>query len=202
MEEKRVEFGNGLRGIVCGAGARGPVIISHGAGRGMEAAILEKTAQQLSEIGFVVLRYNFSYLGVRPAPSRGGVSERPELIAAIEFMKPHGNPILIGKSFGARVGSYVAAERDDINRLVFYGLPIVGMSKNAKPRDWSHLAAIKAPMLFITGDRDTLCPLAQLAEVQKHIKSGFDSEIVPGDHSFKPRSEDKAIQLCVAWLDR
>ncbi len=202
MEEKKVEFGNGLRGIICGAGSRGTIVISHGAGRGMDAPILVKTATQLSALGFIVLRYNFGYLGVKPAPSRNGVNEKPEMVSAIEYMQQFGKqPILIGKSFGARVGSYVAAERTDIRGLVFYGMPLEGMSKTSKPRDWSHLSKIKAPMLFITGDKDKLCPLTLLSDVQKDITVPFKSVIVAGDHSFKPKSEDQAVKLCIDWLD-
>src|SRR5579885_3536655 len=133
MKETKVEFGNGLHGITAGAGTRGPVIISHGAGRGMDTPLLEKTSAALAELGFIALRYNFGYIGNRPAPSAGGKKEMQELIAAIEWSKKYGNPILVGKSFGARVGSYVAATRDDIKALVFYGLPLHGMAKNAKP---------------------------------------------------------------------
>ena len=200
VDEKQVQFGQGLNGIISGAGTRGAVIISHGAGRGMDASLLVKTAESLSSLGFVVLRYNFSYLGRRPAPSRGGKNEIPELAVAIDFMKGCGDSVLIGKSFGARVSSYVAAEHDHIRALVFYGLPLHGMAANAKPRDWSHLAKIHAPMLFITGDNDKLCSLSHLREVQKQVTSPYRSEIVPGDHSFKPKSEDAAIRLCVDWV--
>ena len=146
------------------------------------------------------MRFNFGYMGKKPAPSKDGVKERPELVAAIEYMKKHGEPVLIGKSFGARVGTYVAAERDDIRALVYYGLPLHGMAKNAKPRDFSHLAKIEAPMLFITGDRDRLCARDNLLTVQKQVSSEYDSQFVPGDHSFKPKSEDAAIDICVDWV--
>ncbi|RTL38045.1 MAG: hypothetical protein EKK48_22365 [Candidatus Melainabacteria bacterium] len=201
VKESEIKFGSDLYGTINGAGKRGPVIISHGAGRGLDAPILVKTAEQLAELGFRVLRFNFSYIGKRPAPSAGGKKEQPELVSAIEYMRQYGNPILVGKSFGARVGSFVAAERDDIRALVFYGLPICGMGKNPKPRDWSHLGNIKAPIFFITGNNDKLCPLERLAEEQKHVASEFASQVVPGDHSFNPRGEDAAIKLCVDWIN-
>lgn len=201
MHEKDITFGNGLHGIVSGASAiNGAVIITHGAGRGMDAPILAKTAARLADLGFMVLRFNFSYLGRKGAPSLAGKNERPEVESAIEFMKEHDNPILIGKSFGARINSYVAAERDDIRALVFYGLPLQGASKTSKPRDWSHLARIMAPMLFITGSKDTLCPLDDLSTVQKQISVDFTSEVIPGDHSFKSKSEDAALEICINWI--
>ena len=202
MAEKKVKFGDGLHGILNGKGKRGAAIITHGAGKGMDAPLLEKTAIELAELGFVVLRFNFGYLGNKPAPSKDGKKERPELVKAIDYMTKYGNPILIGKSFGARVNSYVAAERQDIRALVYYGLPIHGMAKNAKPRDFSHLSDIDAPMLFITGDRDRLCSKDHLKKVQKLVRSDYDSQFVPGDHSFKPKSEDEAIKVCIDWIDK
>lgn len=202
MTEKNIKFGDGLDGIINGAGSRGSVIITHGAGQGMDASLLKKTSDRLAALGFIVLRFNFGYMGKRPAPSKDGKNEQPELVAAIEYMADIiPEPILIGKSFGARINSYVAATRADIRGLVYYGLPLQGMSKTSKPRDWSHLTRIKAPMLFITGDKDNLCPLERLAEVQQPITVSYESKVVKGDHSFKPKSEDEALEICIKWVD-
>lgn len=202
MTDKNVNFGDGLDGIINGAGSRGSVIITHGAGQGMNASLLEKTSERLADLGFMVLRFNFGYMGKRPAPSKDGKNEQPELVAAIEYMRDLvPEPILIGKSFGARINSYVAATRADIRGLVYYGLPLQGISKTSKPRDFTHLTRIKAPMLFITGDKDNLCPLDRLKEVQKPITVAYESKIVKGDHSFKPKSEDEAVEHCITWVN-
>jgi surfactin synthase thioesterase subunit len=74
------------------------------------------------------------------------------------------------------------------------------MGKNPKPRDWSHLGKIKADVLFITGDKDQLCPQDELAAAQKYLTKPFVSEIVPGDHSYKPRGEAAAQQACLSWM--
>lgn len=197
-----VEFGNGLHGVLQEGGRRGAVLVSHGAGRGLDTPLLEKTAERLAAGGFTVLRWNFGYLAERRAPSAGSKREKSEMEQAIEFLKGRSDAalVLIGKSFGARVSSYVAAGLDNVKALVFYGLPLHGMGKNAKPRDWSHMADITGEMLFITGDRDQLCHLDHLKDVQALVRAPFTSEIVPGDHSFKPRSEDAAIDIAVRWL--
>ena len=177
--------------------------MSHGAGRGLDTPLLEKTAVRLASGGFTVLRWNFGYLAERRAPSAGSKREKAEMEQAIDFLKSRSSAplVLLGKSFGARVSTYVAAGRDDVKALVYYGLPLHGMAKNAKPRDWSHMAEIAAPMLFITGDRDALCRPEHLRDVQALVRSPITSEVVPGDHSFKPRSEDAAIDIAVAWLE-
>jgi len=199
-ETNDVTFGDGLRGILHEGGQRAAVILSHGAGRGLDTPLLETTAVRLAESGFTVLRWNFSYLGVRGAPSSGAKREQAELLEAIAFMANRGPLVLAGKSFGARVSTYVAAGRD-VRAMVFYGLPLHGAGRNAKPRDWSHLSEIAAPMLFVTGNRDLLCPLEHLRDVQQLVRSEYMSEVVPGDHSFKPRGEPQAIDLAVAWLE-
>ena len=203
MKEEKVGFGNQLQGVVNGSGARGSVIITHGAGAGMESTLLKKTAHKLAEFDFTVLRFNFGYMNRKSAPSAGGKKEQPDLHAAIEFMKSHSaNPILIGRSFGARVCANVILERDDIKALAFYGLPLQGASKTAKPRDWSHLARIKVPILFVTGDKDQLCPLDRLELVLGELTAPVTSDIVPGDHGFKPKSEDLAVEICTKWVDQ
>ena len=201
MKEQEVIFGSQLSGIINGDGDRGPVVIAHGAGAGMTAALLKKTAVKLAELGFIVLRFNFGYVSRKSAPSLGGKKEEPDLSAAIDYMKEHGNPILVGRSFGARVCANVSLERDDVKAMVFYGMPLQGASKTAKPRDWSHLPKIKVPMLFITGDKDQLCPLDQLEEIVEGLTAAVTSIVVPGDHGFKPKSEDLAVEKCCSWID-
>lgn len=198
-----VELGNGLHGVLQEGGQRAAVLISHGAGRGLDTPLLEKTADRLEAAGFTTLRWNFGYLGERRAPSAGSKREKADMEHAITFLteRTQAPLVLLGKSFGARVSTYVATGRQDVKALVFYGLPLHGMAKNAKPRDWSHMAGIWAPMLFISGDRDPLCRLEHLDEVQRLVRVPYASEVVPGDHSFKPRGEELAIDIASSWLD-
>jgi len=198
-----VTFGNNLPGILSGQAKRGAVLISHGAGGNMMTPLLVQTAAGLNEDGFLTLRWSFGYVEAGRAPSAGGKKELPEMAAAVDFLVERaGNApvILLGKSFGGRLSTHIAAERADIAALVLYGLPVRGMGKNPKPRDWSHLAKIKADVLFITGDKDKLCPLDELAAAQSHLSKPCQSEVVPGDHSYKPRGEAAALHICLSWM--
>jgi uncharacterized protein len=201
----KVQFGNDLDGILGGQPKRGAVLISPGAGGTMNTPLLVQTANHLNELGFLTLRWNFGYMKTGKPPSAGGKREIPEINSAIDFLATKANTspiILIGKSFGGRLATYVATERSDIAGYVFYGLPLHGMAKNAKPRDWSHLSQFKGKILFVTGDKDKLCSLDHLAEVQKFLKVKYTSEVVPGDHSFKPHGEEKALSICITWMDK
>jgi uncharacterized protein len=203
-----VDFGDGFPGVLTGTPERGAVLVSHGAGGTLNTPLLVQTSEQLAKIGFMTLRWNFGYVKARRSPSAGGKRERVEMEEAISFLRERGREyrkdtpiILLGKSFGARVSTFVGSERTDLQGYVFYGLPLVGASKTSKPRDWSHLGKLSGKAVFITGDRDRLCPLPELTEAQHFLSIPFQSIIVPGDHSYKPKGEQAALAACIEWMD-
>jgi len=205
-----VEFGDGLAGVLTGTPKRGAVLISHGAGGTSSTPLLVQTSNQLDEIGFLTLRWNFGYVAAKRSPSAGGKRERPEMESAISYLRTRSDSvplILLGKSFGARVSTFVGSDLEnsknsEINGYVFYGLPLVGASKTSKPRDWSHLDQLSGKAIFITGDRDRLCPLDELENAQRFLQIPFESIVVPGDHSYKPKGEKAALAACVEWMDK
>src|SRR5207248_239759 len=99
--QSAVEFGNNLQGVLQEGGERAAVLISHGAGRGLDTPLLEKTAGRLADNGFTVLRWNFGYLSERRAPSSGSKREKAEMEQAIEFLTGRSTAplVLMGKSF-------------------------------------------------------------------------------------------------------
>lgn len=202
--EREIAFADGLEGVLLGECKRGAVLISHGAGGNMRTPLLVKTAERLAAVGFMTLRWNFGYTTRGGAPSAAGKRERPEMIAAISHLEQlaPGKPIvLLGKSFGGRVSTFIVQDVKAVAGFVFYGLPIQSMSAKGKPRDWSHLSQLMGRVLFITGDKDKLCPLADLETVQKNIVVPFESIVVPGDHSFKPKGETQALEACIKWFE-
>lgn len=54
MSDKNVVFGNRLNGIISGAGDRGSVIISHGAGRFTECRLMECRLSRSRETGRIL----------------------------------------------------------------------------------------------------------------------------------------------------
>lgn len=202
---EQVSFGESLEGILDKGGNRGNVLISHGAGGDMRMKVLQETAERLASIGFLVLRWNFGYVTRGGAPSFQGKTEQPQMISAIDFLRGQNEKapvILIGKSFGGRISTFIVDRSADIAGFVFYGLPLQGAGKAAKPRDWSHLRNLTGRALFVTGEKDKLCSREQLIEAQRFVQIPFESEFVPGDHSFKPKGESVAVEKCVNWIDR
>ncbi|HEY9776797.1 MAG TPA: alpha/beta family hydrolase [Planktothrix sp.] len=199
-----VTFGDGLHGTIGGRAEQGAVLISHGAGGSKDTPFLKSIASSLEEIGFLTLRWNFGYVDSGRVASAGGKKELPEMQCAIEFLKaraPAVPLILLGKSFGGRVSTYVGQDRDDIAAYVFLGLPLQSMNANGKPRDWSHMAKLAGKLLFITGDKDKLCPLEQLKDVQKSVLVPYKSVVVPGGHSYSQKGTKQALSELILWMD-
>ncbi|MBA2586832.1 MAG: dienelactone hydrolase family protein [Chthoniobacterales bacterium] len=94
----------------------------------------------------------------------------------------HGPTILIGKSMGSRIGCHVSLE-EAVSALVCLSYPLCGGGDPTKLRD-KVLREISAPILFIQGTRDPLCPLELLKQIRPEMKAPNQLHVVQGgDHS-------------------
>ena len=83
---------------------------------------------------------------------------------------------------GSRVGCHVSLE-EPVSAVVCFGYPLCGGGDPGKMRD-AVLRKLRAPILFIQGTRDTLCPLPVLETVRKEMTAENQLHVVPeGDHS-------------------
>ena len=112
----------------------------------------------------------------------------PELIAAHRAALQHarelhsGPAVLIGKSMGGRIGCHVSLE-EPVSGLICLGYPLCGGGDPAKLRD-QVLREITAPILFVQGTRDSLCPLELLESVRTQMRAANQLHVVEGgDHS-------------------
>jgi uncharacterized protein len=205
VTDKRIKIADSIDAEIGGTAERGCVLLSVGAGGSVDTPLFLRTATQLQNLGFRTLRWNYAYVVRGGMASSGGKREIKEMESVLNYLRgvASGKPlILLGKSFGARLNTYIGASTDDISGYALYGLPLQGLSPRAKRRDWSHMAQLKAPIIFITGEKDRLCPLSELTAVQKLLKTTFSSFVVKGDHSYKPHGEDEALKLMSDWFDK
>jgi hypothetical protein len=126
-----------------------------------------------------------------------------DVVAAVSTdYKPH-RLIIGGKSMGGRVASYIAAAADGVSGLVFLGYPLHPPGKIDQLRD-EHLYALKLPMLFISGTKDTLAQRDLLDRVVKKI--GPNATLVwveGGDHSLKKsRKDNESLKAAVDEIER
>lgn len=173
------------------------VILGHGAGANQLTPFMRLFASGLAERGFDAMTFNFIYMEQgRRVPDPKAKLEGC-YGAVIEFARKHkklkGNRVVIGgKSMGGRIASQVAASQglaDEIAALVFLGYPLHPPGRPDKLRD-AHLPEIKAPMLFVQGERDAFGTEEEIRAVIKrlHLPAKLYA-IEGGDHSLKvPKS--------------
>jgi len=181
--------------------ASSALILGHGAGAGQHSSFMVEFARALSLLGLDVVTFNFLYMEQkRRIPDRAPVLEDAyrAVIGAVREQLPSARRALFigGKSMGGRMATHVAAADAalPVAGLVLLGYPLHPPGQPEKLRD-AHLPAVRRPMLFVQGSRDTfgtpdeLAPiLARLAPVPTvHVIAG-------GDHSFKMSKKDPARQ--------
>ena len=148
---------------------------------------MQAWAHRLARLG-EVRPFDYRYrLEGRRAPDR-----MPKLLArhqeALEEARAdHDGPVvLIGKSMGSRVGTVLSAEIA-VDAVVALGYPLKAIRADSPLRD-GPLLAVGAPMLFVQGTRDRMCPLDALETVRARMTAPNALHVVDdGDHSLKLR---------------
>ena len=172
------------------AGAKALYLFAHGAGVGMTHSSMEANAQGLAERGIATLRYQFPYMEKgtkRPDPPRLAQATVRAAAAQAGALAPDLPLYAGGRSFGGRMTSQAQAEAPlpDVRGLAFLGFPLHPAGKPGIERA-EHLARIRIPMLFVSGDRDTLAELSLLKPVVADLGPRATLHVVShADHSFK-----------------
>lgn len=160
------------------------IVLAHGAGAPSSSPWMLGWARRLETIGHVHA-FDYPYLRDRrrrPDGLSALIQAHREAIA--EARRAHDGPlVLAGKSMGSRIGCHVAAETEEpVRALICLGYPLKGPGQG-KLRD-AVLLALRTPILFVQGSRDTLCPLDLLAETRPRMSAENDLYVVDdGDHS-------------------
>jgi uncharacterized protein len=143
-------------------------------------------AEYLGRLGQV---RSFDYPYMQGGKRRGAPDKLEVLIAAhrreleaARVAAPSDRLVLAGKSMGGRVGCHLALEAP-VSGLVCFGYPLRG--QNGKLRD-EVLLALRTPVLFVQGTRDSLCSLVELETVRSRMQTRSELFVVEGgDHSLE-----------------
>jgi uncharacterized protein len=158
-------------------------LFAHGAGAPSTHPWMQRWANKLATIG-PVFPFEYPYMEERrKRPDRLPVLVAAHREALIRARKTHDGPVLlIGKSMGGRVGCHLALE-EEVPAVVCLGYPLCGGGNPEKMRA-EVLLKLAAPVLFVQGTRDSLCPLDLLEGVQEQMKAPNQLFVVEGgDHS-------------------
>lgn len=162
------------------------LLFAPGAGAPSTSAWMGAWARRLASVGDVV-RFDYPYMKAgRKSPDRLPALVAAHRAALAEARAEHGGAavptVLVGKSMGGRVGCHVALE-EPVAGLVCLGYPLVGQRGDVRSEV---LLALRAPVLFVQGTKDTLCPLERLEEVRGRMTAPSMLHVVEGgDHSLE-----------------
>src|SRR5256714_2097268 len=165
-------------------------LFAPGAGAPSSHRWMDGWKKRLALIGDVVtFDYNYMLQGrKRPDPLRQLIATHRKTLAAVRAQSS-GPIFLIGKSMGGRIGCHVSLE-ENVAGLICLGYPLCAMGDRTKLRD-QVLRDLRAPILFVQGTRDTLCPLDLLESIRPQIMApNFLHLVEGGDHSLMVRKKD------------
>lgn len=185
------------------------VLLAHGAGTDQDHASIVALRDGLAAAGHTVLTFNYPYT------ERGGKRPDPQARllechrAALDWFRPQvERVVLAGRSMGGRMGTYLAAQGEDVAGLILFAYPLHPAGKPEKLRK-DHLPDIGAPMLFIVGTRDALSRMDLYDRWVRPLPTVTTVEIDDGDHSFRVRkasgrtnaeAQADVIAAAVDWL--
>ena len=165
-------------------------LFAPGAGAPSSHPWLDAWKKRLARIGDVVtFDYDYMLQGrKRPDPLRQLIATHRKALTAVRAQS-FGPIFLIGKSMGGRIGCHVSLE-ENVTGLICLGYPLCAMGDRTKLRD-QVLRDLRAPVLFVQGTRDALCPLDLLEQVRAQMSApNFLHLVEGGDHSFLVRKKD------------
>jgi hypothetical protein len=162
------------------------IVFASGAGSPSTHSWMQNWKRRLSNLGEVET-FDYDYMRTgrkRPDPLRQLIEVHRQTLDRARERHRSESTILIGKSMGGRIGCHVSLE-ERVNGLVCLGYPLCAMGDRTKLRD-EVLRAVTAPILFVQGARDSLCPLDLLERVRAEMKAPNFLHIVEGgDHSLR-----------------
>jgi predicted alpha/beta-hydrolase family hydrolase len=181
------------------------LVLWHGAGGDINERSLLAVASAAAAAGALVMRARFAYrVAGKRAPDRMPLllaSARETIDAALALPNAGGRMLVLGgRSMGGRVASLVVADGLEAAALVFLSYPLHPAGKPDKLRA-AHLPAIRCPMLFVQGDRDTLCDLALLRPVLERLGARARLSLFAGaDHGMKKAPPDEIARVVLEFV--
>jgi hypothetical protein len=178
----------------CPNDAAAALVLAHGAGAGMQHRSMQAIADAFERRGIATLRFDFPYM----AAGRSRV-DSPE-VATQAIAEAHATaaertklPIWLGgHSFGGRMASHAVVDRNvPAAGLIFCSFPLHMPGKPDTKRA-QHLAAIRLPMLFLSGTRDELAERALLEPLVASLPGAKLHWLDTADHGYRVLKRSRA----------
>ena len=171
----------------CPNDAVAALVLAHGAGAGMQHASMQAIATAFELRGIATLRFDFPFM----AEGRNRVDPpavATAAIAAAYAAAAQRTPLPIwlgGHSFGGRMASHAIVDRAlPAAGLIFCSFPLHLPGKPDTKRA-QHLAAIRQPMLFLSGTRDELAKRELLEPLVASLPTATLHWLDTADHGYR-----------------
>ncbi|KAL6243619.1 hypothetical protein RBB50_009612 [Rhinocladiella similis] len=167
-----------------------PVIFTHGAGGGLSAPALVNFAQGFANTGSNIVCFQGNMNLKSRTKMFGTVLEYEKQKTA----STNWNVAFGGRSMGSRAAVLAAQEDEDVRMLILVSYPLTG--PNGDVRD-QILLDIKpgVDVLFVSGDRDSMCDLKKLKNVRGKMKAKNWMVVVQGaDHGMNVKGGNKGTE--------
>jgi hypothetical protein len=189
------------------------LVLAHGAGANLEHAHMNALSLALNNVGISTLRFNFPFMeqGRRRVDNPDVcIDTIARAVATANRLCPKAKLFIGGHSFGGRMSTHYAVEQPtSADGIILFSFPL-HPSKKPEIKRAAHLDAIDEPMLFLSGDRDTLAETALLKSVTGPLTSARLHWLETADHSYKilkrtrQSAEDvyaEAARVASAWIE-
>jgi predicted alpha/beta-hydrolase family hydrolase len=183
--------------------------LAHGAGAGMDHSFMITLVDSLAAAGIGTFRFNFPFAENKKfRPDTPAVAHQTIEAAMLKAQELYpALPLFVsGKSFGGRMTSQYLSTHTDVNvkGIIFFGFPLHASGKPSIDRA-EHLQAVKVPMLFLQGTKDTLAQWDLIEQVCASLKKAKLVKLEGADHSFKAGKQDIMSLLVKAtseWVEK
>jgi len=164
-------------------------------GGDMHNSVVVAICEGLAADGMGALRFNFRGVGGSGGSFGGGVEERRDVQAALDYLE--GDPAvdggrigLAGYSFGALVALSAVDER------------VQGVAAVSPPLAMQDLSGreLRCPSLFVFGGEDAIAPADRLADLASALVREHRAIVVPGADHFWWGQEEVLVKEVVAFF--
>jgi alpha/beta superfamily hydrolase len=164
-------------------------------GGDMHNSVVVAICEGLCAEGMGALRFNFRGVGGSEGSFGGGVEERRDIQAALDYLE--GDPAvdggrigLAGYSFGALVALSAVDER------------VRGVAAVSPPLAMQDLSGreLRCPSLFVFGGEDAIAPADRLADVASALVGEHRAIVVPGADHFWWGQEEVLVKEVVVFF--
>lgn len=191
------------------------VVLAPGAGGDLTNATLQTVARGLADAGHPVLLFDFGYRAAgqrRPDPAPRLLSAWADAVALAREHVGERPLVLGGRSMGGRIATLLVADAalPGCAGLVLLGYPLHPPGRREKLRT-AHWPRLRPPLLFVQGERDTLCDLDVFEQERAKLAGDVDLHVLAAaDHSFRVRARDgrpasevsdEVVATVVDWVD-